>query len=69
MPVLTDTKPVIKWLMTGWETLTVTQLHLARFINAGLGKLCEGYNKMDQTWAYVLTLSELHTHHDVPFFY
>src|SRR6266481_5597551 len=58
MPVLTDTLPVIECLMTAWEALTDSHLHLARFINAGLQKFCEGYNKMDQTWAYVMALSE-----------
>src|SRR6266481_9362140 len=57
-PVLADTLPAIEHLMTAWEALTDSHLHLARFINASLQKLHEGYNKMDQTWAYVMALSE-----------
>src|SRR6266481_740269 len=57
-PVLTDTLPVIECLMTAWEALTDSHLHLVRFINASLQKLREGYNKMDQTQAYVTALSE-----------
>ena len=44
--------------MTAWEALAVSQPHLAKFINAGLQKLCEGYNKMDLTQAYVMALGE-----------
>ena len=44
--------------MTAWEALAVSQPHLAKFINASLQKLHEGYNKMDLTWAYVMALGE-----------
>ena len=44
--------------MTAWEALAVSQLHLTKFINAGLQKLCEGYNKMALTQAYVLAPGE-----------
>ena len=44
--------------MTAWEALAVSQPHLAKFINAGLQKLREGYNKMDLTRAYVMALGE-----------
>jgi hypothetical protein len=55
-PVLADTLPAIERLMTAWEGLVAHQPHLSRFINAGLAKLCEGYDKMDCTRAYVITL-------------
>src|SRR6266481_342088 len=58
MPVLADTLPAIERLMTAWEALADSHPHLARFINAGLQKLREGYNKMDQTRAYVMALGE-----------
>src|SRR6266481_5696396 len=57
-PVLADTLPAIEHLMTAWETLTDSHPHLVRFINASLQKLCEGYNKMDQTQAYIMALGE-----------
>src|SRR6266481_4442003 len=57
-PVLADMLPAIERLMTAWEALADSHLHLARFINAGLQKLHEGYNKMDQTRVYVMALSE-----------
>ena len=44
--------------MTAWEALAVSQPHLAKFINAGLQKLREGYNKVDLTQAYVMALGE-----------
>ena len=56
MPVLADTLPAIEWLMTAWEGLVAHRSHLSRFINAGLAKLREGYDKMDCTRAYVITL-------------
>src|SRR6266481_6438154 len=58
-PVLADTLPTIEHLMTAWEALADSHPHLARFINAGLQKLREGYNNMDQTQAYIMALSEL----------
>ena len=57
-PVLTDMLPAIECLMTAWEALTDSHLHLARFINASLQKLREGYNKTDQTQVYVMALGE-----------
>src|SRR6266481_4274170 len=57
-PVLTDTLPAIECLMTAWEALADSHPHLARFINASLQKLHEGYNKMDQTQVYIMALSE-----------
>ena len=57
-PVLADTLPAIERLMKAWEALAISQPHLAKFINAGLQKLHEGYNKMDLTWAYVMALGE-----------
>src|SRR6266481_6365578 len=57
-PVLADTLPAIKHLMTAWEALTDSHLHLARFITASLQKLHEGYNKIAQTRAYVMALGE-----------
>ena len=44
--------------MTAWEALTVSQLRLAKVINASLQKLHEGYNKMDLTREYVMSLGE-----------
>lgn len=55
-PVLADTLPAIERLMTAWEGLVAHRPHLSRFINAGLAKLREGYDKMDCTRAYVITL-------------
>ncbi len=43
--------------MTTWEELVMHQPHLASFVNAGLAKLCEGYDKMDCMQAYIITLS------------
>src|SRR6266481_7085056 len=58
MPVLTDMLPAIECLMTAWEALADSHPHLERFINASLQKLCEGYNTMDQTQAYIMALGE-----------
>src|SRR6266481_6980058 len=55
-PVLADMLPAIKHLMTAWEALADSHPHLVRFINTSLQKLCEGYNKMDHTQAYIMDL-------------
>src|SRR6266481_3038099 len=57
-PVLADMLPAIERLMTAWEALADSHPHLARFINASLQKLHEGYNKMDQTQVYIMALGE-----------
>lgn len=57
-PVLADVIPAIERLMTAWDVVSLSQPHLAKFVDAGLKKLREGYDKMDRTRAYVIALGE-----------
>jgi hypothetical protein len=55
-PVLSGAIPILEHLMTNWEGLVTCHPHLLPFINMGLEKLKETYDKMDQTHAYVIAM-------------
>ena len=54
--VLCGAIPTFEEFMTAWEGLKKGNAHLAKYIEPGLDLACKYYTRMDDTWAYIITM-------------
>lgn len=58
-PLLAGVIPVFEVFLTGWEKLSQKKKHLAPFIQCGLNRAKEYYNRLDMSNAYIVAMCKL----------
>ena len=55
-PILYGAIPSFEMFMTSWEKLLRTHKNLKKYIDPGLQWAYMYYSRMDNTWAYIVTM-------------